>query len=109
MLVTYQYAVANFFCQKDYRELISGPIKFAIILFAALFLFRFAVAVVFFVQDRHTPREEFDYNSESRWRLTIIFNQSFDVACLCTWVYVLFKLKRIEIQMNPKFSSIEQV
>mgnify|MGYP007078298474 CR=1 FL=1 len=74
MLVSYQYAVTNFFCQKDYRELISGPIKFAIILFTGLFWFRFVVALVFMIQEHDTPRAVFDYIPESRFSLTIILN-----------------------------------
>ena len=89
--------------------LISGPMRKALISYTVLFIACLSIAVAYYLDQGHKDPNEFDFNAESRWRPTAIANDFFVLFCCMTWLYVLFKLKRIEIQMNPAFTSVEQV
>ena len=106
-VLLYSVGLSLLFCNTDKRNVIAGPIKNAMIAYLVLFL-AYTVYSVIIIKNEYGPNRSYQKTDNSLKAkiqyLHIMMDVHTMIHCI-TWLYVLFRLKRVEILMNPEYST----
>lgn len=103
--MTLLYSVLVSFIFKKYSSVLQTQMKFVMVFFAVMLFVRFVSMFLFaFIVPRRNKEESF---SNGMWEIEI--EQCIISFVIMDFYYLMFALKRVEMQVNPRTDSVQKI